>query len=449
MNIRFSALFAALVCLAPSFTHPFAPQHTDKQKCILFLKSINGKCWASTAPHRQPDPLFKLHPTLNSLPGLPAAAGLFFQRTSHAVDIQEFVNTEAFQDTFLYPFSNLTPKIQIQEHTAGLHLGQIWSQDNLDVSWQWWVGVKERNWWLSSDDRAQFLKTLSQLNTQSTRSTLQDNYAPQEQYRRLTPWHATNAHVGLGDVHLQMRYRLALTNNISLSLGLYSTVPVGTQESRKTPVTGEDTPPLDSGDELSMRLINRAREIMLATTFGSGGHLGIGGQTLAQINLSDSWSLQGQWLHVYYRGGIENRFTLNPAQPTTPLEEGALGTAENISPNEVIWQHMKHSIYPCETKIHIQPGALQTGGLSLHYSRNPFHASLAYWIEKQGPEYSELAPLATITRHSIENERVHLTCGWRKRHEWGEASTYFSGHYATRGTQKGAWGLCIGATVQA
>ena len=447
MNIRFHALvlffLTPLLCLANK-----QPDYNIKQKAILLLNSLDQQVWKSTAPHTQPDPLFTLQPTLDALPGLPATATFFVRHTPRVLDAQNLINPLAFEDSFLAPFIPSAEKIHIHEHAAGVHIGQLWSQDNLEIAWQWWAGIQARNWWISGKDRTAFLETFKNYTAPISKGEAQDVHAPQPIQNRLTPWHATNVNVGIGDVHVQVRYRLPLHQRFYCAIGPYITVPIGTQANYKTPRNGMDNPPL-GGDELVLRLINRAREIMLATPLGSNGHLGLGAQVLAQLILTDHWSIKGQFMQMHYRSGVESRYALSTGTVINALEEGLPSSAENISSDEAVWDHLKHKLYPTEIKVSVRPGMLRMSGIALHYNRAPFHVALGYWHEHKGAEYSDSAPLATLTRRSFENHRITGTCGLRQRHNWGEASTYLTGSYAPKGTNAGAWSVGIGATVQA
>ncbi|MDQ5890362.1 MAG: hypothetical protein QG604_236 [Candidatus Dependentiae bacterium] len=448
MNIRFSALAFLFSLLAPALVAQLPAEYNTKQKAILLLNSLDAQVWQSTAPHHQLDPLFTLQPVLDALPGLPSTATLFISHTPHVVTIEKLINPAAFEDTTLQPFIDSAEKIETQEHSAGLHIGQLWAQDNLELTWQWWIGARQRNWWLHGDARKEYLQTLQNYSGSPIR-TARDAHAPQEPQHRLTMWHATSTNIGLGDMHLQLRYRLPLGNRFSCAFGAYTTIPIGSLANRQTPQTTEDVIPLDGDNELALRLINRARDIMLCTPLGAAGHFGIGGHIQAQINLSQRWAIRGQFTQIHYRGGLENRFALTPATALNRLEEGMPGTLENISSNELIMQHLKQKLYPTDIKIEVRPGITRINGIALNYANIPFHGSLGYLHTSTDSEYSESAPFATLTRTRNENHQINATAGWRRRQSWGEASSYMTGHYTINGTQKGAWGFGVGATVQA
>ncbi len=449
MNIRFSSLALLLQLFLPALNAQYPLEYTAKQKTVLLLNSLSAPVWHSTAPHHQTDPLFALQPTLDALPGFPATATFFFSRTPHATSLQDFVDPTAFEETSLQPFIESGQKIEIQEHISGLHFGQLWSQDSLEIGWQLWIGARERNFWLKSDDRNEYFKTLHHYSSSPTRNASQDIHAPQEPQHRLTLWHATSTNVGLGDIHLQIRYRIPLHNRFSCAVGLYTTIPVGSLANRKTVNVNEDIPPLEGGHELAIRLINRARDIMLCTPLGNSGHLGLGGHFQAQLYVTQKLSIRGQFTQVYYKNSLENRFALSPATSLGAIEEGVPGSLDGISSNELIVQHLKQKLYPTEIKTEIRPGNTQCKGITLNYATIPFHGSLGYWHIMSGSEYSETAPLATLTQSTINNHQVHATAGWRRRQNWGEASSYLTGSYTVLGTQKGAWSIGIGATVQA
>jgi len=450
MNIRFSSLALLLPFFVTSLNSQYPLEYTAKQKTVLLLNSLSGPVWHSTAPHHQTDPLFELQPMLDALPGFPAAATFFFARTPKNAMLQNFIEPTAFEGTALQPFVQSGQKIEIQEHTSGLHFGQVWSQDSLEISWQLWAGARERNFWLNGNDRAEFFSTLRNYSSSPLRNATLDIHAPQEPQHRLTLWHATNTNVGLGDVHLQMRYRIPLLNRLSCAIGLYTTIPVGSLANRKTTTINDDAPPLDGdGHELTLRLINRARDIMLCSPLGNNGHLGLGGHIQAQLYLTQRLSVRGQFTQIYYRSSLENRFSLNRGIPLATIEEGLPGTLDGLSGNDLIVQHLKQKLYPTEIKTEIRPGGTQCKGVSLNYASLPFHCALGYWHISSDTEYSESAPLVTLTQKSIYNHRVHGTAGWRRRQNWGEASSYLTGSYTVAGTQKGSWSVGIGATVQA
>jgi len=447
MNIRFSLLLC--LCLVSTVLHNTTPPlpYTHKQKAVLLLKSITPPVWHSTAPHHTIDPLFKTHHLSNALPGLPAKAEFFFMRTPHVTTVQNLINPAAFNDTMLQPFVDYGHALELQQHTTGIQIGQLWNQDNLEISWQWWVGAQERNWWLTQKMRKAYQETLKNYHGSALKGT-GNIHAPQEPEHRLTLWHGTNTTVGIGDVHLQGRYRAHPTNWFSCSLGCYLTIPVGTQSSHTTPLNSDDTLPIAT-DELPLRIINRLRDVMLCAPLGANGHLGIGFQTDAHCFITGQLSLRGSFTQMHYRAGIENRYALLSSPTMSPLEEGLPGSEEGISSPETIVQYLKQTVYPCTLKAHVKPGMVRITSGGLHYEDIPLHLAMIYSHELVGGEYSESAPLATLNRTSTQNHQISGVAGWRKSFQWGQSSLYLNGHYTVSGTHRGCWGFGIGASVQA
>jgi|GEM_PF-2681007 len=449
MNIRFVFLFVfAFSCGA--ILHAEQPEslYTPKQHTILLLNSLSGPLWKSTAPYRDIDPIFKLQSGLSALPGIPTTASLFVMRNPEVARASHYLNPQALENTVLAPLATYINDVIIQEHTAGIHLGQLWHQDNWEIAWQWWVGARERNWWINGKSRGDFLKELNTAHFDKGAQTTPDAHAPQQHTHRFTATHATSTNIGIGDVHVQIRYRIPLGNRVSCAIGAYATVPIGTHAKRRT-IGIEEALPMEDGNELALKLVNRLRDVMLCVPLGSNGHLGLGGQLLAQVVVTNHFHIRGQWTQVYYRGDIENRYALTPHTPLTPIEEGMPFTAEGASPSDLVFQHLKQRLYPTEIKTHVYPGMVRIGTIGLHYENIPFHGSFSYSHESSETEYSELAPLATLTPMRTENHRLNTIVGWRKRFDWGESSSFLHGYYTIAGTHKGAWGAMLGVTVQA
>jgi len=446
MNIRFSFLLILSLCVS-SKNRATTPLYTPKQKAVLLLKSVSEPVWESTAPHYDTDPLFKSHAMTNALPGLPAKTAFFFARTPRVIAVKELINPSAFDGTMLQPFVNYGHAVELQQHTAGIQIGQLWSHENLEMGWQWWFGAQERNWWLSGDQRKKYQETLTNYHGTITK-TGTSAHAPQEPPHRLTLWHATQTSLGIGDVHLQAKYRIHPTNWFSCALGGYITVPVGTQVSKTTPKESDSTLPIET-DELALRIINRARDVMLCTPLGKNGHLGIGFEADAQCFITPQLSLRGSMVQMHYQNGIENRYALLSSGALPPLEEGLPGSAEGISSNDTIINHLKNTLYPCEIKAEVKPGLMRLNTAGIHYENIPFHGALIYQRETIGAEYSESAPLATLTRSSSIKHQLNLIAGWRSTFSWGQSSTYATGHYIVSGTHVGGWGVALGITIQA
>jgi hypothetical protein len=91
---------------------------------------------------------------------------------------------------------------------------------------------------------------------------------------------------------------------------------------------------------------------------------------------------------------------------------------------------------------------LRTASLGLYYEGMPMYGSIGYHLEQVMPEYSETAPLMTLTLSRRENHKIISTLGWRMRHDWGEISWYATGNYTIQGSSTGAWGIGVGVTVQ-
>ncbi len=445
MNIRFSLLIL-------SFSTSFSvvaqfPSYTPKQKAILLLKSITQPVWHSTAPHHTIDPLLRSHALTNALPGLPAKAEFFFTRTPEVTSVQNYINPDAFENTLLQPFVEYGNAVKLQQHTSGIHIGQLWNQDNLEMSWQWWIGAQERNWWLRQPLRSNYQKTLASFDGALTKEG-GSVHAPQEPEHRLTLWHATRTTIGIGDIHLQLRYRAHPTNWFSCSIGGYAIAPVGTTAGRTTPDNSDETLPITT-DELPLRIINRMRDVMLCAPLGNNSHLGIGLQTDAQCFITRYISLRAAYTRIYYRGGIESRYALATTEDTLSLEEGLPGSSEGVSPHETVIAALKKHLYPSEIKVYIQPGGVKTASFGIHYEDVPLHLAMIYGYESVGSEYSESAPLATLTRTATTNHIISALAGWRTNYHWGQSSFYVNAHYITSGTHAGGWGCGIGTTIQA
>jgi hypothetical protein len=443
MNIRLNCLLIS-VCLSSILA---AAEYTGKQKAILILNALPDTPWQSTAAHYDIDPLFTLQSSLLAHPGLPAFATVFISRNPHVAELACLINQELFEETSLAPFLPHTRQATIQEHICGIQFGQLWHQENFDIGWNWWIGARERNWWLTESDRIGFAKALKQYTASITKHVHHDRYASPEVNHRLTYWHATGTTFGAGDIHLYMRYKIPLSSYFFCSLGAYGTIPVGARAARATPIESEDLPPLTS-DELAVRLINRARDCMLSVPLGSNGHLGIGAQCTAGLSLSKTWSLRGQVTQLYYRSGIESRFSLTPKIALSKLEEGFPGTMEGISSDTAITQHLKQTLYPCELKVEIRPGMLRTASIGLHYEAPTLYGALGYLIDTRESEYSETAPLATLVRSTQSTQRITGTLGMRRRYYWGESTWYIVSTYGVEGSAREAWSCGVGVTVQ-
>jgi hypothetical protein len=444
MNIHFKYWILINVCLCGILP---AHEYTGKQKAILLLNATQNTPWLSTAVNPDIDPLFVLQPSLLSHPGLPGFATAFISRNPRVAELSRLINQELFEDTSLAPFLPHTRQATIQEHICGIQLGQLWHQENFDIGWNWWIGARERNWWLSQQDRENCNREIQNYTASMTKEVLQDRYAAPEVNHRLTYWHATGTTVGIGDVHLYIRYRLPLTNALSCSAGFYTTIPIGTRATRTTPQETEDLPPLNN-DELATRLINRARDCMLCAPLGSNGHAGLGFQCTGQLQLTKTWSLRGQFTQIYYRSGIESRFSLQPKTALSKLEEGMPGNMEGISSDADIITHLKQKLYPCEIKVEVQPGMTQTASAGIHYEASRIYGMAGYLMDHMQHEYSETAPLATLTRTSRKTQRIAATLGIKQRYYWGECSWYTTGTYALKGSAQDAWNCGVGVTVQ-
>jgi hypothetical protein len=443
MNIRFNFLLIT-ICASSILT---AADYTGKQKAILLLNALHDTPWTSTAAHYDIDPLFILKPSLLAHPGLPAFATFFCMRNPRVVEMPLLIDQTVFEETSLAPFLAHTQNLTLQEHICGLQFGQIWHQENFDIGWNWWVGARERNWWLSEKERTSCGQALAHYTASLTKQTHRDRYAAAEPQHRLTYWHATGTTFGIGDIHLYLRYRIPLSSHLYCSAGVYATIPVGTRAARVTPLETEDTHPLTS-DELAVRLINRARDCMLHVPLGSNGHLGLGAQLTAGLRLSSAWSLRGQVTQLYYRSGIESRFSLTPKTALTKLEEGLPGTMEGISADADITAHLKQKLYPCDIKVEVKPGMLRTASVGLHYESSTLYGAIGYLIDTIQSEYSETAPLATLTRMTRSTQRITGSVGIRRRYNWGESSWYMVSTYGIDGSAKDAWSFGIGVTVQ-
>lgn len=446
MNIRFSFLLVFSLFVS-SNNRATTPLYTPKQNTVLLLKSITEPVWLSTAPHYDIDPLLKSHTIANALPGLPAKTAFFFSRTPQIANVKQLINPAAFDGTMLQPFVDYGHAVEMQQHTTGIQVGQLWSHENLEMGWQWWFGAQERNWWLSGNTRNKYQETLANYHASTLKNQV-NHHAPQEPMHRLTLWHATQTTVGIGDVHLQARYRLHPANWLSFSVGGYITVPIGTQTSRTTPKESDTSLPIDT-DELALRIINRTRDIMLCTPLGKNGHLGLGFEADSHCFITRQLSLRGSFVQMHYQGGIENRYALLSSGSLPTLEEGLPGTADGISSNEEIINNLKHTLYPCEIKAHIKPGIVRVSSIGIHYENIPIHCAFIYQRESVGTEYSESAPLATLTRTTNINHQLNGLAGWRSTFSWGQSSTYISGHYVVSGTHAGGWGIAAGITIQA
>lgn len=444
MNIRITTV----LLIAGSITSSYAEMpYTGKQKAILLINSLDGSPYNTTAPHFDIDPLFSLQHSLLAHPGLPAFATAFVSHNPCVATMNAYINPAALEKTELYPFIKHAESLTLQEHLCGVQLGQSLSQENIEIGWNWWIGARQRNWWIPYAQWTEAEKALNDYSASPTRHIQSDRMPKQIETHRLTYWHATNTTVGIGDVHVHLRYRIPLSTRVFCSIGAYCTVPVGSRPQRTTTPDEHDLPPLN-GDELALRLINRARDVMLSPAMGSNGHIGIGGQATAGLALTRHWSLRGQFTQVYYRSATESRFALAPLTPLTRLEEGMPGTMEGISSDSEIIAHLKQTLYPTEIKVEIKPGMVRTAHIGLYCEGMPFYGSLGYSLEHTGAEYSETAPLVTLTRSVRENHKLVSTLGWRIRHDWGEVSWYGVGSYTTAGLSQGAWNAGIGVSVQ-
>jgi len=450
MNIRFSASLCLLLSALCPLLASFGPEYSPKQKMILFLNSLEGQAWQSTAPNMQPDPNFAFRQTLNVQPGFPASALFFVRHAPGVAALKDCINIDSFKNTDLHDFAQLAERTVIHEHTAGACMGQIWCQDNVEASWQWWVGAQERNFWLSKDDREAFVQKLQAYTAAPTKQESLSAHAPQPLQHRLTMWHAAHTTLGVGDVHINFLYRMPLHARFSVALGAQASVPLGKGSSRLSPHMGQDNPPLEGeGQELAMSIINRARDILLTTPLGSNGHLGLGFVCQAQVQLARSLLLKGDYSHMYYRSGIEDRCALSSSTVINALEEGMPKSAEGVSSDAAVWDHLKHKLYPVDIKSVVTPGAVRTASVALCLHGQPIQANVSYVFVGKGAEYSETAPLATLTRRVFEQHAVNGTLGLGRRYQWGESSSYVQASYVFAGTGKGGFSVGFGLSVQA
>lgn len=449
MNIRFALLCATLTTISSSFCFS-----TNKKELIALAKTVDAPLWKRTALTPTSDPALTLIPTLSTLPGLPATSTLFFMRTpvigtlGDHLDItplatlaEKKLDGEAFNELI-----STIDNISIQEHTVGMQLGQQWEQDSWELSWHWWIGMRERNLWLKNPARArthEMLRTIFLKNDDEAPS-----HAPQQPQLGASWWHATALTPGIGDVHINARYRLPLGEIFSCSFGLHAVIPTGTHRSHKTPTDDAHPLPLET-QPFALRLLNRARDILLCAPLGTSGHVGLGASAHAQLNLTPQLALHGEVTQVHFRPGSQRRFALATEEYIPLLSDGTDDTQMGVSSNGDLRSYLQQFVYPLEQHVTLHPGMIRTASTHLAYATPQVHCSLGYRREEMEGEHSQTAPLATLASEMVLQHQATFIGGLSSRHDWGEASSYFTAHYTFAGTRPGDWSVGFGATIQA
>lgn len=450
MNIRFTILCTTLLILNTSYSFS-----ENKKELIALAQTVEEPLWKRTALAPSRDPAFMLMSTLSTLPGLPATSTLFMTRTPTVSIVAEHINMAALETLAtkkldVKEFSTLSTNIyntRVQEHTFGMQLGQQWEQDNWELSCHWWLGVRERHLWLSEPARTQ----TQELGTHAfapDHTSKTSGHAPQQPALDTSWWHTTALTPGLGDVHVNARYRLPLGELFSCSAGIHAVIPTGTHRSRKTPTDDAHPLPLDV-ESFSTRLINRARDILLCAPLGTSGHVGFGLSGHAQLNLTPQLALHGEATQVYFRPGSQRRYALATEEFVPLLRDGSDDTHLGISSNGDVRDYLQQFVYPLEKHVTLQPGMIRTASAHIAYATPQVHCALGYRYQEAEGESSQTAPPATLAPQALLQHQATFIGGMSDRHDWGEASSYITAHYTFAGTQHGDWSIGFGATIQA
>jgi hypothetical protein len=444
MNIKTKFL---LVALCSFYTSAYSNHYTPTQKTILLLKSILNPLWHSTASPAPSKTLTTQMPTTEALPGAAAHTTLFFSRTPEVDTLAKHVDAGALEESAFQGFIPFLESATIQEHTLGVHYGQRLVQDNWELLVNAFIGTRERNLWLNQPLRDDLSANASRYANTFTRSaTAQDPHAPRQLEPRLTHWHATGTTSGLSDINLLMRYRLPLFKRLGISLGLATNIPVGAHASHTTTPDSDASMPL-ALDEYLVHLVNRSREMLLCAPLGSNGHFGFGPQVMADLVISPALSFKASASRMTFRSGIEDRYALDPSSYLPHIEEGVPYTQEEMSTRDNIMPHLLQRIHPSLQKVSIQPGTQTTASALLAYFKAPLLWSLNYTYAHTGRETSETAPLATLRAEEEPTHTVSSTLGTRKRREWGQFTSFLTGHLTFAGALQ-SWGIGWGISVQ-
>lgn len=388
---------------------------SDSHSFITQLSTITQPLWQQTTLPASSDPAFELSPTLHTLPGLPATSTLFFSRTPVLTQLSGLLNAHA---PFFTDHQKQIEAVNVQEHTLGMQLGQQWQQDHWEVSWQWWLGLRERNAWLPKEYRAQ---------NQDTKS----------------PWHASAVRAGIGDIHLTARYRLPMGTLGALSLGGHWLVPVGTKKQRKK---NDDSIALPTSTDPFMKsLSTRVRDLLLCAPFGTNGHAGLGLSATLHMNLGANFSFFGQATSIRFKEGKEKRFGLLEHKRPPILHTGGLDV---WSEEDEVTTYARTYVFPTEQEITLTLGALSCASAHLAYTIPDLHLAVGYRYQRHDEEEAENVSTALL-RGLNEQHQVALTSSATNRHDWGDSSSYFTATYTFAGAQKGTWSIGFGATVQA
>lgn len=402
-------------------------------------QNVSAPLWQHTVLPDAPDPAFELSTMLCTLPGMPATSTLFFSRTPCVARISDIV---AINEPILDAYREHLNEATIQEHTTGLQLGQNWRQDQWELCWNWWFGVRERNLWLSQVHRRALREKLSGHETAQSRLT--------------NLWNASHLQAGIGDVHITARYNLTLGSLLALSLGVHATVPVATQQKQSgaletdAATAQETTQPFPTNVEgFTKQISSRARDIMLCAPFGSNGHSGIGMSGALRLHLGDRLKVIAEATSIRFRTSTQTRYALNPTHTVNPAE--LVGTdMMPIGPEEVSGaERFYRFLYPKKYSVSLVPGRKDTASIHLAYTTDSLHCALGYCRNHVGVEESETAPAGTLRSQHTQQDAIIATASVNTHHGWGDTSSYITGQYVHDGFQSGRWTIGFGATVQA
>lgn len=386
-------------------------------------QNLSAPLWSNTTQPSSPDAAFQVANMLTTLPGMPATSTLFFSRSPEVARLEDIL---ALSEPFFTPYREHLKQASIQEHTVGLQLGQNWRQDHWELSWNWWVGVRERNLWIP------------QLHRRALREKLRQD---SETGARITNlWNATTMHVGVGDVHITARYTLPLGELVSFSLGIHTSLPTATKQKQSDAEKADGSIPTDS-QEFLQHMSKRARDIMLCAPFGSNGHTGIGLSGALRLNLGNNLKVMSEATSLRFRPGTQRRYALTGEKrlPELNLSE------ENSQKQDPVPAYL----YPHAQEITLVPGAIHSGSVHLAYTTDDIHCSIGYLRQRFEAEESDTAPLRMLRTEVTEHQQLIGTASMNTHHGWGDTSSYMTAGYTFDGAGEGGWTLGFGATVQA
>lgn len=243
--------------------------------------------------------------------------------------------------------------ITFQEHRVGAALSKEWSWGRWNASVRSWVGVAERNYWLSTDLRdglAANMKLVAPSNDGTF--NLSDFMS--------TCW-------GLGDTLVSLGYQLPTKNFYTVRAGLRAIVPTATKMRRKT---AHAIAPL-TGFEFLQFARARLNETLIEPKLGMG-RWGVGlwsDATLThEISASQqlSLSLYGSLDYLFTRG--EERMLMQRADSARWGDDMVALAADFSAGSDADFRAYIHQYaLPEPVPVVIAPGFIGVAGLAVHY----------------------------------------------------------------------------------